>query len=596
MPYRLLLKETHYVACCRILQGLPYFRDHRSLQLLFGVAELAPYQHHLPEAGDATERVERCVHFLMGYPVAINDDPPLITLLRIVRDRPLSQGLDFAEFDRVNAIVCEELRQQLQDKCNDQERERVSREYGVVAGTVADSATADAYAWLDLDNLNIAEIALKVALAVFDGAQFGVFKAAASDLTQRLRQLVEPEIPHSDTEHPTLSPVIHKPNLRQQLTNAGATITEIKRPLSDGEAIGDKVIKLGNSTLNAGVLHALWTECIEWHEALVDWLSSYIQKKPADVRVRVAIAAGIIALVDFSYARQVIFLRWARNGDAESRAAVGQALSVVCQNLAQRADVFVMLRQWSKSDDPNLRWTTARCLRFVGAYEPTTAILLWRQIAASEPEAVETVAIQSTDNLVHVLVQRHNNPLHTSLYDAIMTFFMTVMTERELVRPVYEQSIIALQPWIEGELKQRPEPGFGTLVFLSLCGLLWQPSDSEDPLRWPPVLMVLVKEQSSYLQSLARIMWLAWRATHQHMRRVMPDWLARIELNPQYRQLLLHLFQAVIVHDRDQRKDHERRGMIEERLLRFLRDYATDPGQSAPNTIWIYNKLLETMG
>src|SRR5262245_18074112 len=101
MGYRLVLKETLYVQCCGILQRLPYFKDHGSLQLLFGVAELAQYQHHLPEASSAADRAERCINFLMSYAVVLDEDPPLITLLKIVRNRPQSQALDLKEFDQV---------------------------------------------------------------------------------------------------------------------------------------------------------------------------------------------------------------------------------------------------------------------------------------------------------------------------------------------------------------------------------------------------------------------------------------------------------------------------------------------------------------
>src|SRR5262249_43987274 len=150
-----------------------------------------------------------------------------------------------------------------------------------------------------------------------------------------------------------------------------------------------------------------------------------------------------------------------------------------------------------------------------------------------------------------------------SMYDAIMNFFLAVLTERDLVRSVYEPSIIALQPWVEEELRRRRQPGFGTLVFLSLCGMLWQPSGSDDPLGWPPVLLVLVKEQSPYLQALAQIVWLSWGVTHGQMRRVMTEWLTRIEIDERYRRFLLILLQAVIDYERARHRNRSRRGTIE---------------------------------
>jgi glutathione S-transferase len=599
MSYHLLLDVTLLKECCQILQVLPSFKDNASLRRLFEVKELAPYQYLLPDGSNAAERALECVRFLMRYPVSLGADPPLIVFLRVVRTHPQTYALDLTTFDKTYETIHKELQQQLQEKHNDRERERVSREYGVIDGAVADSVMDQVHAWLGLDQLNIADIALKVALVVFDGARFNLFEAAAADLTHRLQSLVEPEQRDAGTGQSVAAPAMRRPNLKQRLTDAGAEIVELRRPDPDGEEVIDKVIKLSNSTHNAGVVQAFWTECIEWHGAVVDWLSSYVQDKPSDVRFRVAIAAGIIALVDFAYARQRIFLRWACIDDAQSRAAVGQALSVVCQNPEKRSDVFVVLRQWSRSANREVRWTAARCLLFVGAYDPGAAIQIWRKIAASEQEVVETIDIESADDLVYVLVQRHNNPLHTSIYDAIMTFFFTTLNHRELVRPVYEQSIIALESWLEEELgRKEQKPAFGTLVFLSLCSVPWQSSGTDNPLSWPPVLLVLVKEDTPYLQSLARMMWLVWRKkTQLHMRHAMSDWLARFELNPRYRLFLLNLFGAIIAYDRSQHKGLQKRGTVESRLLDFLRDYAARPGHPArANTIQIYNSLLETMG
>jgi len=187
---------------------------------------------------------------------------------------------------------------------------------------------------------------------------------------------------------------------------------------------------------------------------------------------------------------------------------------------------------------------------YVGAYcrPPGEAVACWREIAASEPAAI--IIPISEDEAV-----RLNNPLHMSLMDAIVRFFVGVaLLPEEERRPLVGGILGELKEWIAAS---DGSEWLGLFLFTTL-GKLMVGATGNGESNGAPILLQLVEEgpaTTEYRSQLAGLLELAMRngATIIETQEVLCAWLGWVDKlqgdSQPYEGRLRTLFEETIAAD-----------------------------------------------
>lgn len=342
-------------------------------------------------------------------------------------------------------------------------------------------ATKSAKSWVDEAGDDLDEVALRITLAVFQGTTFDTIEAAKNDLLKMLQEVLPPA--------PNTPPSPHVPLMRR-LHKAGAFETEGQPPDCEG------VIKLKELAAGEVIIH-VWKfyRDAEWRLSLMTWLTKYAAGQRADVRIRAAVAAGLIATKDYRFVRDTLLATWvhAEANKPQYRMALGMALGVLVLDESWVAEVQSLLRNWSRSSDPAERWAALRAYIYVGAScRPVKEVIEgWRDIAAFAVAAAEsvTVVIEDAEDKVVQL-----KPMLMSLMDAMMRFFVNIaQMPAEEKRPRFASILEGLRQWIADA---KVDAELGLFMFTTL-GQLVVGADGEDEADGAPVLLQLVSDGQS---------------------------------------------------------------------------------------------------
>lgn len=423
--------------------------------------------------------------------------------------------------------------------------------------------------WIEEAGDNLDERALRITLAVFHGTTFETIERAKNDLLEAFQELVPPPSPPSPpaSDAPAIAPPTppHVP-LMQRLKRAGAYET-------DGEAPEwKKVVQLKEPELAGEVLVHVWQLYREtkWRQKLIGWLTSYVNGRPADVRTRAALAAGVLAVKDYRFVRENLLDLWVEGDDAQYRTAIGMALGVLVQKEAWAAEVQSLLSKWSESPEQAKRWAALRAYIYVGAYcQPVSEVIArWRSIAASEYAAV---LIQVTEDKALQL----NNPMHMSLMDAMVRFFVSVaQLSEEQKRPLFAGILDGLQKWVADA---KADAGLGLFMFTTLGRLVVGGNGQSDG---APVLLQLLSDGSTenevgYRSQLAGIFEVLMRngITITDAKELLCEWLGWVnglqDDSPSYESRIRKLFDEIMSFDTS--------GRMRGRLRLCLRDCGRKP-------------------
>jgi len=392
----------------------------------------------------------------------------------------------------------EKIRQELlntgnQDQAKDYEQ-LVERAIGTDVRT-GDDVGRLAEQWIDAAGDDHDELALRITLAVFNGTSFDLIERAKDDLAESLRELMQTQ----DTgEKSTVVP--HVP-LMKRIQKAGGSETVAEPPT------WKKVVELKSETvgLASEALTYVWRQYRErkWREVLIEWLTRYAVGQALDVRTRAVVAVGSLAIQDYRFVRNSLLQRWVEaSGEdnrmaGEYRMAVGMALGVLVREKHLASEIQTLIRTWSDSKNRSERWAAARAYIYVGIHcRPISEVIdRWRKIAAFEYPAIG----------VEVLGEKfvRLNPLHMSLMDAMMRFFVTVARQPDQdSRDHFAGILQGLRQWIaDGQ----DDSGIGLFMFTSLAQL--SPISDEDVVS-SPLLLQLVEEdgrESGYRRQLAEL-------------------------------------------------------------------------------------------
>ncbi|HEY9282205.1 MAG TPA: hypothetical protein VIP46_02015 [Pyrinomonadaceae bacterium] len=393
----------------------------------------------------------------------------LITKMLMTRRSSLEPAL----FDLLDALAsryredvrgpeCAQLKEKIREALLRTENHEQAKDYQrlVEISAPGDREGVDGRAaqWIEEAGDSLDECALRITLAVFHGTTFETIQRAKKDLLGALQELVPPPPPDPEAPTSTLPPP-HIPLMRR-LKQVGAYETDGKHP--DWK----KVVELKEPELASEALIHVWQlyREVEWRRKLIEWLTSYAAGHSADVRTRAAVAAGILAIKDYRFVRENLLKRWVYADDAEYRTAVGMALGVLAREEDWAAEVQNLLWTWSKSPIQAERWAAVRAYIYVGAYcwPVSEVITRWRDIATSE---LDTVYLQVSEKKV----VRLNNPLHMSLMDAMVRFFVGgAQLPAEKKRPLFAGILEGLKKWIAAN---EADAGLGVFMFSTLARL-----------------------------------------------------------------------------------------------------------------------------
>jgi hypothetical protein len=486
------------------------------------------------------EVVKRCI----GITDEINYDRLISKLLDAGRS-----WLEPALFDLLDALAirykndaikreaCEGLKAELRQAIPRPEDPEQARDYQRLAESSVPSdekgVAQQAQEWIKKAGDNLDEIALRIALAVFNGTSFILIEQAKNDLLELLQSILPP--PDPDAPKPSGVPV----PLMLRMNEAGAYETDAEPP--DWK----RVVELRNPDLASEAISYVWERYGErkWRQKLMEWLTSYATGRSVDVRTRAAVAAGRLAMTDYRFVRDNLFDVWvsAEDRQAQYRTALGMALGVLIREERWTGEVQSLLREWSESSEQAERWAAMRAYIYVGPYcRPVSEVITrWRGIAASEVTAVDIHIAGNT-------YLRLTNPLHLSLVDAMMRFFMNLaQLPVEEKRPLFASALEGLETW----LNEGDDSCLGLFMF-STIGRIGAPAEDKQT-EDTPVLLQLLDErpaQSDYRQRLAALFILTLRKAVSIMeaKELLCEWLQWIDSLQDNLQLYEARIQALL--------------------------------------------------
>lgn len=399
---------------------------------------------------------------------------------------------------------CQDLKEKLRKELLQAGNQEQAKDYEqlVESSTAGDGRCVDegdglAAQWIDAAGDNWDELALRITLAVFNGTTFAFIERAKNDLFESLVQLVSPS-----TINDPPAVVAHVPLMRR-LQNAGARETAGTPPS------WKRIIELrkGKAEFVSEAIGYIWQQYQEtkWRNALIEWLTSYAVEESADVRTRVAVAVGILAIQDYRFVKNKLLDRWVEASGEDTRKAgqyrmaIGMALGVLVREENLAGEVQNLVRTWSQSKDRAERWAAVRAYIYVGSHvRPISEVIeRWREIAALEYRAV------GVEDLRERFIRL--NPLHISLMDAMMRFFLYVTEQPDEQRRSHFTGILeGLKKWLA---QNEPDAGIGLFMFSALGRLMFNAVGTQET-DSPPMLLQLVEEQpdqTEYRTQLAEV-------------------------------------------------------------------------------------------
>lgn len=501
--------------------------------------------------------VQRCVD-----PAGRIEYDVFISKLLITRRSPFEPALfDLLDVlasrykDDMRAETCRRLKEKVREALLQADKPEKDYQRLVEISGPSDTREAEARAsqWIEEAGDNLDELALRITLAVFHGTTFETIEKAKESLLNALQELVPPPPPPPppapDAVPPPPAP--HVP-LMQRLKRAGAYETDGKPP--DWK----KVVELKEPELAGEALVHVWQLYREtrWRQKLVGWLTGYAGGRSADARTRAAVAAGILAVKDYRFVRENLLELWVQGDDAKYRTAIGMALGFLVREEAWGGEVQSLLRRWSESSEQAERWAALRAYIYVGAYcRPVSEVIeRWRAIAASEYAAV---LIQVSEDKA----LRLNNPMHMSLMEAMVRFFVSVaQMPADVKRPLFAGILEGLKKWIESN---EADAGLGLFMFTTL-GRLVAGAAGEGMSDGAPVLLQLMsdepgEDETRYRSQLARTFEVTMRNgnTIVEARELLCVWLGWAnelgDASRSYESRIQTLFRDIIAADKSNR-------------------------------------------
>ncbi|MFA1543434.1 hypothetical protein [Actinomadura monticuli] len=248
---------------------------------------------------------------------------------------------------------------------------------------------------------DLATQTLAIAVATLGGEHYDLVANSAELLTRRL----EPE------DQPPQESAPFGGTRSARLRAIGAHLVRSELPARHGGTAPGLVVRFEEQGLARRLLRLVWEEYDPIRPQLLNWLRLCVRSEVPTVRIRAAVATGILAAESFDQIRSAIILPWARSDDDEARDAAATALSVVAERPELRDAVTGLVNAWSADDTrPLLRATAARAWRVTldgdgdgdgnGAQGCADALTLLEQLAKDDRAEVKEAVCTSVAEML----------------------------------------------------------------------------------------------------------------------------------------------------------------------------------------------------
>jgi hypothetical protein len=523
--------------CQRLLIRFDDFDSHQSLKTIFiKAAELKEYETDLPEATSRRDRVNKVMAFLLDK--YSSRGSVFVLFLNELFSQVPKEDERYTELKELVPLVAIAL------SSRDYEYRKVVEEFDFGNSTATPAAENDAEQWFEAARESgIDELAFRIALVVLNGAEYKAFSRAYKNLAALLSQSFTDEEDDKQKETPARKslPIPESKRLR----NAGAQRLEKQVEVTSGsarETISLEVVELCDPNTQLPLLSYFWRDYSFCRNEVTEWLTDLAAGQTADIRIRVAVGVGAIAINNFASIRDAILNRWAQGEEhsAEYRAAVGRALGVAIQDENRTGEVAALLRLWSASDNYFLRWAAARAYLYVGlSLAPGDAVRQWRTIASSE----EPHFYSPVNDRFYI------NPLILSLLDAMRTFFITALDTPSDVDEVFRGAVTELRDWVTEDVKQDQTARYSLMLFTMLMQMNRTNQTSDAASTVLLSLIDVADPEAAYFKDLVEIFYLAMRdeITLGDVRDQLEQWVGQIDGGAACNEdRLLALLRAVI--------------------------------------------------
>ncbi|WP_066372010.1 hypothetical protein [Herbidospora mongoliensis] len=220
-----------------------------------------------------------------------------------------------------------------------------------IATLIADSGTVDLRARLgarsdfDLDDwfANLPDLdtqALAISVAVLGGEPYEQVAMASAALKRRL----EP-----DNQPPRESRPFNK-TVSSRLRGLGAHLVPSSMLTRHGGTAPGQVVRYQDGDRPQQVILHVWNEYDDIRPEFLTWLRLCARSEVGTVRIRAAVAAGLLATKAFDHIRATVILPWAKSPDPGLREAAAIALGTVSDVPGLTNAAHRLVDAWSSGD------------------------------------------------------------------------------------------------------------------------------------------------------------------------------------------------------------------------------------------------------
>jgi hypothetical protein len=236
---------------------------------------------------------------------------------------------------------------------------------------------------------------LAIAIAVFGGEPYDTVASLARRLQERL------QLPESvdKPERPRSAPI--SATRRRRLEQLRATLRPATVVTRHGGAPPGLIVRFRDETTPVNVLDYVWDELDEIRSELTGWLRGCARHELATIRVRAAVAVGILTARSFDAMRASVILPWVAARDADLRDAAAVALNNAAQDEPKLAPaVRNMVLAWSAEDEkPSVRAGAVRAWRALLDDDGSAVGLLDSLAATSNADIIEAICLSVAEYL-----------------------------------------------------------------------------------------------------------------------------------------------------------------------------------------------------
>jgi hypothetical protein len=218
------------------------------------------------------------------------------------------------------------------------------------------------------------------------------------------------------------------------------------------------------------LLYHIWLEYDDYARAIIQWLFELAEHSDVEVRLRVAVSVGQLAIYEFRPIREQVLSVWAKSNTKAIQRLSALALAVVAYNDNEEVSLqsVNLLHHWSSlHNSPRLQWTA------IAAYGGYIGLLFPRQ---------------ALDNLT-IIAQSGSSELFPDIVRAISNLF----DSGQQISGLHSLVLNTLRQWIE----QSNQKNIHKLGLIAFWGIMRDSWIVKEKTRLPTLLLLAEQSQDS---------------------------------------------------------------------------------------------------